>query len=427
MAPRRTSGSNGTARSPDRPEPSRPVDPPHIHEDVARRLSLAREQSTHTAPGAPLEPERDPEGACAGLVLDLLTDPRGRTSITRGLRVAANHAATREIPVERLVEAVTSATRAVWQARSDVGAHSAALVDDGDAVIGAINHAIANVVAAYAEADRSLAAREADARRSFLDELISTRSQDRRDALRRRRRAERHGLAPDRHYRLTIFSAGPASSDSAVDAMIAGIRRELGTNRPGRGLAYALPEVVEWRGRAVIVDLAGRDDRSRVRGAFERAAASLRGTAWVAVAGPEVGHVDLLAASMERLRDAVRTAERIGRRGWISSTDDLDLETLLSLDEDLRTRAIETELGPLIADSRLGSALVDTVEAYFATGHNASEAARLLHLSPRTVTYRLQRVAELLDHPLDGAAMSRLAVALFAYRLQTAEGSSVRV
>ena len=208
--------------------------------------------------------------------------------------------------------------------------------------------------------------------------------------------------------------------------MIAAIRRELGASRPGRGLAYALPEVVEWRGRAVIVDLAGRDDRSRVRGAFERAASGLRGSDWVAVAGPEVVHVDLFAESMERLRDAVRTAERIGRRGWIASTDDLDLETLLSLDEDLRARAIETELGPLIADPRLGPALVDTVEAYFATGQNASEAARRLHVSPRTVTYRLQRVAELLDRPLDGEELSRLAVALFAYRLQTVGELSVR-
>ena len=116
--------------------------------------------------------------------------------------------------------------------------------------------------------------------------------------------------------------------------------------------------------------------------------------------------------------DAMRTAERVGRTGWIPNADDLDLETLLSLDEGLRSRAVLAELGPILGDARMGSALLETLGVYFAVGHNAREAARRLHLAPRTVAYRLQRVEDLLGHPLDSGATLRLSVALFAYQLE---------
>jgi DNA-binding PucR family transcriptional regulator len=44
------------------------------------------------------------------------------------------------------------------------------------------------------------------------------------------------------------------------------------------------------------------------------------------------------------------------------------------------------------------------------------ETARRLHLAPRTVAYRLQRIEELLGRPLDGHLRPRLSVALLAYR-----------
>jgi DNA-binding PucR family transcriptional regulator len=39
--------------------------------------------------------------------------------------------------------------------------------------------------------------------------------------------------------------------------------------------------------------------------------------------------------------------------------------------------------------------LLDTLRAYFGAGEIATEAARRLHVSVRTVTYRLARVAQL--------------------------------
>jgi DNA-binding PucR family transcriptional regulator len=42
--------------------------------------------------------------------------------------------------------------------------------------------------------------------------------------------------------------------------------------------------------------------------------------------------------------------------------------------------------------------LLETLDAYFASGEVATETARRLHLSVRTVTYRLAKIADLTGH-----------------------------
>jgi DNA-binding PucR family transcriptional regulator len=42
--------------------------------------------------------------------------------------------------------------------------------------------------------------------------------------------------------------------------------------------------------------------------------------------------------------------------------------------------------------------LLDTLAAYYESGGNAAEAARVMHLSVRALTYRLQRVHQLTGH-----------------------------
>ena len=77
------------------------------------------------------------------------------------------------------------------------------------------------------------------------------------------------------------------------------------------------------------------------------------------------------------------------------------------------------ELGPLLADERMGTELIDTLQAYFDAGESIAEAARRLHLATRTVSYRMDRVVALLGHPLDGEARRRMSVALLIYRLRS--------
>ena len=70
----------------------------------------------------------------------------------------------------------------------------------------------------------------------------------------------------------------------------------------------------------------------------------------------------------------------------------------------------------------MGPDLLETLEVYLDSGQNMREAGRRLHLAPRTVAYRLDRIARLLGHPLDGAAYRRLSVAAFAHRMRREDG-----
>ena len=128
-----------------------------------------------------------------------------------------------------------------------------------------------------------------------------------------------------------------------------------------------------------------------------------------------------LAALVETLR----AAERTGRTGWVEDADDLAVERLLMLDESLLGTIVGRELGPLLREPRMGDELVETLRTYFECGENMRETARRMHLAPRTVAYRLERIEEILGRPIDGEIRPRLAVALLAYRVlgQSAAGA----
>jgi len=75
-------------------------------------------------------------------------------------------------------------------------------------------------------------------------------------------------------------------------------------------------------------------------------------------------------------------------------------------------------LGPLTQVRGGPEPLLRTLEAYFATGEVATESARRLHLSVRTVTYRLAKVKDLTGHdPTDPAQRFALHAAVLGARL----------
>ena len=71
---------------------------------------------------------------------------------------------------------------------------------------------------------------------------------------------------------------------------------------------------------------------------------------------------------------------------------------ILDLDPVTVAEMVRSVLGPL--DLARGGALpmIETIEAYFAESLNVTAAARRLHLSPRAVVYRLERIATLTGH-----------------------------
>jgi GAF domain-containing protein len=123
-------------------------------------------------------------------------------------------------------------------------------------------------------------------------------------------------------------------------------------------------------------------------------AAAGRSTVGVALGGP-----DTLTGAYAEARRCLDTLLTLGRAGEVSDPAGLGLTRLLLGEngpEQLGTFVADT-LGPVLAyDEARGTSLVDTLEAWFATGGRARDTARLLHVHPNTVAQRLDRVAGLL-------------------------------
>jgi hypothetical protein len=296
----------------------------------------------------------------------------------------------------------------------------------------------------YRAAEREILVRDAHARRGALEEILGVIAGDALTTARIRRIAGRFGLDPDDRYRLAAVAPGPEADPTpdriGIDhddlELLAGrIGHFLGSSAAGlegAGADIRLPVVLAMRGRIVVLARADRAHKAglgRLAVALDTvlggpAAAGPRGTrkaavsSWVAVGSAAVDGVDDLGAVLADLVDATRTAEGIGLHGWIPDPGDLAVERLLLAHRDLGDAAVDRELGPLLADERLGTELVETLQVYFDAGENMREAARRLHLANRTVAYRLERIEALLGGPLDDAARRRVSVALLVRRLR---------
>ena len=358
----------------------------------------------------------EPEGVVRRAVessLRLIVNGDATSAASSEFRRVGAAAAREGVPSARVFDRYASSAWVIWGAASaDETLGREDLRTLGTMLMRGLDHAASAVAQGYAEVDREVIARDAARRRALFDELVTTPPLDRRDATRRRRLSDRHGLDPDGVYRLIAVSSGRRSTEiktSQLTARVAEVLAPQAVNHPARPIG--LPWVSEWRGWVVVIAEAGglaNDSRTRFEVGADRG--------WTAVCGPDVRGVEAIADSMIVVRDTLRTAEQIGRRGWISGPNELALETMLTLDQTLLHRTVDQELGPLLADERMGRELIQTLQTYFEAGENVREAGRRLHLAARTVSYRLQKATGLLGRPFDGPSRERIAIALFALR-----------
>ena len=76
-------------------------------------------------------------------------------------------------------------------------------------------------------------------------------------------------------------------------------------------------------------------------------------------------------------------------------TRDLLIYRVLGRDRVALAELVQSVLTPLTMARGGAGPLVDTLEAYFESGEVATATARRLHVSVRTVTYRLAKIASL--------------------------------
>ena len=281
----------------------------------------------------------------------------------------------------------------------------------------------------YRATEREILARDVGARRAAIDELLGSVAADGRGAARLRRLAMRYGLEPDARYRVAAILPGPDADptpdepgidEADLETMARRIDQLL--RRPGRtddgaSTGIRVPLAVTWRG--AIVAILGSDPRE-----------------WQRLQDGRGKGVRVRDSVVDRDRDAGRRRDRRSRGRWPSSrracasptasivaassttSSELGIERLLLSDPDLATAIVERELGPLLADPRMGDELIETLQVFFDAGENRRETARRLHLADRTIAYRLERAEDLLGHGLEGDAGRRLNVALTLRRLE---------
>ncbi|HEX6498258.1 MAG TPA: helix-turn-helix domain-containing protein [Micromonosporaceae bacterium] len=228
---------------------------------------------------------------------------------------------------------------------------------------------------------QTVAEAEGRVRGELLDDLIARPVRD-PDAL--RSRARRLGVDLDAPCVLVAVcdDAGGALRQRATSwaSTYASTRGGLAAARDRRVVLMLPGTAAGTAARAVARDL------SRVLGRPVTAGA----------AGPASGPAEIAAA----YRDADRCATALvalGRSGEGASTAELGFVGLLLGENRDVDRFLTDTIGPVVDyDTRRGTALVKTLDAYFGVGGSLARAAEALHVHVNTVTQRLERVGQLL-------------------------------
>ena len=141
--------------------------------------------------------------------------------------------------------------------------------------------------------------------------------------------------------------------------------------------------------------------------------------ATVGVAATTIGGVPAAYDSARRAATALRA---LGRTGDVADDSSLGLAGLLLGDAspDAVAHYVESALGPVLGhDERRGTALLPTLEAWFAHAGSITATAEAVHVHPNTISQRLARIGELLGADWrDPARALEVQVALRLHRLQ---------
>jgi sugar diacid utilization regulator len=309
------------------------------------------------------------------------------------------------VALRALIDLYLSASWRLWQELPVVNAGSAAQVRAaGLAVLRAADDGVAALAEGFQLARGDLSRRQQSDRREVFDALLAGGS----EAVAVLGRAADLGIdlaAPH----AVLVAVGSFEGDRSA-ALLGRLQRAL----QGRyGDAAVLLEV---KGGELVCVFAAPDDaalaqvRTRVLEVLGTGSGMRSGTgsgqgsgqgsggtaAWRGALGRPRSGSDGVRASYEQARDALELAERLGLPGQVVDAGELVVYRLLLRDREALDDLIRARLSPLQGARGGAGPLLETLDAYYACGGVATEAARRLHLSVRAVTYRLARVEALL-------------------------------
>jgi hypothetical protein len=293
----------------------------------------------------------------------------------------------------------------------------------GDRLLRGMDRAIAAMAEGYRAAAIELARRLAIRHRAVLDELLGSAQATPAERDRMRRSAHANGIDPDGHFRIIVIGLAESSYEELQESLgrlapaVGATASELWTDPTIR-----FPQLIEWRGRLVLLAEAGWGRDARLREALERE----QGDAWTAVETGPLEGIEAVASAVVEADYALGVAARLDRRGWIETPSALALEAAFLVDEKLVLSAVEHELGPILDDRRMGRELIETLRVYLDSRQSIAQTARRLGVAPRTVTNRLGRIEDLLGRKLGDELGVRLGAALMALEVTSSAASADR-
>ena len=283
-----------------------------------------------------------------------------------------------------------------------------------DAVLRVIDDAVEALVDGHQVARRDMVRREEALRREVIDDLLRGDA----DVSRMVERAEPFGLDLGRAHQVAL--AAPVGSAALLDRAAIVVERVIVDRFGDRDVLVATKD-----GRLVVLvpgepsatpSPRGRPDVEAVMQAELRRLG--KRSQWRVAAGrPHLGAYGI-ARSYEEAREALTLAERLRLDTDAVHGRDLLVYRVIGRDQAAIADLVHSVLTPLTQARGGAEPLLQTLQAYFATGEVATETARRLHLSVRTITYRLAKVKALTGHDAtDPAQRFALHVAVLGARL----------
>jgi hypothetical protein len=343
------------------------------------------------------------------LLAAIAAAPRLGEAELRRLRAEGAQAAREGRPLAAPIDAYLSSAWVTWDRAVAIArpGESEALATLASALLRAGDDIAAALSDGYTAAERALARTAGAVTQAVLDELLSPTLRDAAQSARLARRASLVGLDPAASY--DVLVARGESELTPESPLVGELSRRLSRDPVRR------PHLVAARGGDLVAIATGPWMEG---GPFERLTRGLSdGERWWGVyAGP--ASIDTVANAYSTAIDALRVAPVVLQPGSLAAAFDLALERALVADPALSAVGADRWLKPLESAGRGSADLVPTLEAWFRSGESIVAAARALGVAPRTVSYRLERIARVLgERQLSGLTRERLATALAVRRL----------
>jgi sugar diacid utilization regulator len=260
-----------------------------------------------------------------------------------------------------------------------------------EAVLRVLDDAVGALVDGHTSERRDMIRHEEALRAEFVDDLLRGDA----DVAQLVERAEPFGIDLGKSHHVAL--AALREDAHGMDRAAIDLERAVVAHFGDRDVLVAIKD-----GRLVAVVPAqpgpssGSGGAADIGAVIERALRLLPGSKrWRVTAGRAFPGAYGVARSYEEAREALVFADRLGLAADVVQASDLLLYRVLGRDQAAIVDLIRDVLGPLEQVRGGPAVLLDTLHAYFTAGDVATEAGRRLHVSVRTVTYRLTRVAEL--------------------------------